>query len=130
MKRHLSPNFIFLGLLMIFAIPAAAGMSSDNYAIPTSVMSGGGAPMGSANYQMNSTLGQSSPLMEQGMDPYSDNYGLLPGFWYTISATGICPGDYDWDFDVDGSDLQEFIFDSGGLGLDIFAANFGKANCP
>jgi len=31
---------------------------------------------------------------------------------------------------VDGADLQEYIFDSGGLGLDVFAATFGKVNCP
>lgn len=42
--------------------------------------------MASTNFQMNTTLGQLSPLMEQGMDPYSDNYGLLPGFWYTLQA--------------------------------------------
>ncbi|NWH04496.1 CARDB domain-containing protein [Desulfobacter latus] len=42
----------------------------------------------------------------------------------------IYEGDFDNDGDVDGADLQEFIFDSGGLGLDVFAANFGKLNCP
>jgi hypothetical protein len=56
-------------------------MSSTNYRIPTTVMSGGGTSMGSTNFQMNSTLGQPTPIMEQGMDPYSDHYGLLPGFW-------------------------------------------------
>ena len=62
-------------------------------AITTTVMSGGGGPMTSANYQMSGTVGQSSPLMDQGMDPYSDNYGLLPGFLvhpasWTIRGTG------------------------------------------
>ena len=124
---------LFGGLTIVLAslLPLAADMSSTNYTITTTVMSGGGAPMGSANFQMNSTIGQPSPLMEQGMDPYSDNYGLLPGFWYTIgAASGTCPGDFDWDYDVDGADLQEYIFDSVGLGLDAFAANFGKVNCP
>ena len=32
--------------------------------------------------------------------------------------------------DVSKIHLQEYIFDSGGLGLDVFAANFGKVNCP
>ena len=41
-----------------------------------------------------------------------------------------CPGDFDWDEDVDGSDLAEYIFDSGGLGLDEFAVSFDKENCP
>jgi hypothetical protein len=67
-------------------------MSSDNYRITTTVMSGGGTPMASANYQMNGTIGQPTPLMEQGMDPFSDNYGLLPGFWYTIGPfSATCP---------------------------------------
>jgi hypothetical protein len=87
--------------------------------------------MASTSYQMNGTLGQPTPLMEPGMDPFSDNYGLLPGFWYTIGPfSATCPGDFDWDFDVDGVDLQEYIFDSGGLDLDDFAANFGKESCP
>ena len=75
-------------ILMFTPAQTAAEMSSTNYRITTTVMSGGGAPMGSTNFQMNSTLGQPSPLMEQGMDPYSDNYGLLPGFWYTLQ-TGL-----------------------------------------
>ena len=86
-------TFTILGMLAIFLSASAAGnaeMSSTNYRIPTTVMSGGGGPMGSANFQMNSTLGQPTPLMEQGMDPYSDNYGLLPGFWYTIGADSGC----------------------------------------
>jgi hypothetical protein len=58
---------------------------------------------------MNSTLGQPSPLMEQGMDPYSENYGLLPGFWYTLDAGSWCIYDYFGDGDVDGADLAEFM---------------------
>ena len=126
--------FILLGTLtMVFGIynAAVAQMSSTNYRITTTVISGGGTPMASTNYQMNGTLGQPTPIMEQGMDPFSDNYGLLPGFWYTIGPfSATCPGDFDWDFDVDGADLQEFIHDSGGIGLDVFTTNFGKESCP
>ncbi len=87
--------------------------------------------MASANYQISATLGQPTPIMEPGMDPYSDSFGLLPGFWYTLGASSVfCPGDFDWDLDVDGSDIHEYIYDSGGLGLDVFAAHFGKARCP
>jgi hypothetical protein len=128
--RH-TYTLVLIAIILMSTSVAIAEMSSTNYRITTTVVSGGGSPMGSANYQMNSTLGQPSPLMEQGMDPYSDNYGLLPGFWYTIGASSeTCPGDFDWDFDVDSSDIVEYIFDSGGLGLDVFAANFGKINCP
>ena len=59
-----------------------AEMSSDNYSIPTSVLSGGGAPMSSGSYQMNSTMGQPSPLMQGDQNPWSVNYDLYPGFWY------------------------------------------------
>jgi len=132
MNRCLSVISLLVNLLPVLVMSASAAvMSSTSYRITTTVMSGGSSPMSSANFQLNSTLGQPSPLMEQGMDPYSDNYGLLPGFWYTIGPSGdTCPGDFDWDFDVDGSDIVEYIFDSGGLGLDVFAANFGKVNCP
>jgi hypothetical protein len=66
------------------------------------------------------------------LDPiFSDSYDLYPGFWYVIAAfESTCPGDFNGDKDVDGSDLAEYIFDSGGLDLEVFAANFGKVNCP
>jgi hypothetical protein len=58
---------------------------------------------------MNSTLGQPSLLMEQGIDLYSDNYGSLPGFWCTIGVDSGCLYDYLNDGDVDGADLAEFM---------------------
>ena len=84
---HNKTILVIWTIFLVFGLSAntVAEMSSANYRIKSTVMSGGGAPMGSANFQMNSTLGQPSPLMEQGMDPYSDNYGLLPGFWYTLA---------------------------------------------
>ena len=48
----------------------------------------------------------------------------------TDTCQDTCPGDSDRDKDVDGADLVDYIFDSKGLGLDEFAANFGKINCP
>ena len=127
---------MFSGLLVIFFVIgisyiAIAGMSSDNYTITTSVLSGGGAPMGSGSYQTNSTLGQSSPLIDPAEPPGSVNYDLYPGFWYTLEAgmTG-CENlssfaaaygavsadlnynsqcDFDVDGDIDGSDLSDFI---------------------
>ena len=59
-----------------------AEMSSDNYRIPSSTFSSGGTPVSSDNYDMNSTMGQPSPLMDSG----SSNYVLYPGFWYTLDA--------------------------------------------
>jgi hypothetical protein len=114
-----------------FALVGLAEMISDNYRIQHSVQSGGGSSKGSTNYQMNSTLGQPSPLMDPLDPPLSDTYDLYPGFWYVISALGsTCPGDFNGDKDVDGADVAEYIFDSGGLSLDVFTANFGKSTCP
>ena len=124
---------ILLAFILIFTpSPAAFGdMSSENYHIQNSVLSGGGLTTISENYQMSSTLGQPSPLADPTEPPISDSYDLYPGFWHVIAALGSsCPGDYNGDKDVDGSDLAGYIFDSGGLGLDVFAANFGKKNCP
>jgi len=96
-----------------------AEMESANYRIPTSVMSGGGAPMSSANFKTNATLGQSSPLMDPANAPWSPNYDLYPGIWYTIEMAAIdwCEGNFDGDSDVDGSDLA------------VSAADFGRTNC-
>jgi hypothetical protein len=80
---------------------------------------------------MNSALGQLSPPMDPDDPPFSGSYDLYPGFWYVIFDLGsTCPGDSDGDKDVDGTDIAEYIFDSGGLSLDVFAVNYGKSNCP
>ena len=118
-------------LIVVSGLCAHAEMASEKYRVQNSVQSGGGTATTSDNYQMNSTLGQPSPLMDSNEPPFSDSYDLYPGFWYVISAfESTCPGDFNGDKDVDGSDLAEYIFDSGGLDLDVFAADFGRANCP
>ena len=119
-------------IVMAIAVPwSYAEMSSANYQIPGTVFSGGHGPMGSASYQLNGTVGQSSPLMDPLEPPLSDNYDLYPGFWYAVIAfRSTCPGDFDLDKDVDGSDLADYLMDSAGLGLEAFAANFGAVDCP
>jgi hypothetical protein len=80
-------------------------------------------------------------------------YGILKGFnpymwWVEIFDTNLnsrtrsnrltfmtgelllCDGDFEPDGDVDGSDLAEYISDSREIGLEDFAANFGKDDCP
>jgi len=129
MRTNVFIILIIAAMLTASVMPTSAQMSSTNYRITTTVMSGGGAPMGSTNFQINSTLGQSSPLMEQGMDPYSDNYGLLPGFWYTIGAGSGCLYDYFGDGDVDGADLAEFMNAFSSSELAAFSLEFGRLDC-
>ena len=130
----MSKNTIIMGLTLAFILsvgPMAGGqMQSTDYRITTSAMSGGGGPMASDNYNMESTLGQSSPLMNPADPPWSPNYDLFPGLWYTLAtAIPVCDGiasfaaaygstsldanynascDMDIDGDVDGGDLAVF----------------------
>lgn len=119
-----------LFFILCLAQPAFCEMASDNYRIPTSVLSGGGGGMSSTNYQMISTMGQPSPLMDQANPPYSTSFALFPGFWYTLGAgvvtcddletfaaafgsvigdANYCAAcDFDEDGDVDGIDLWDF----------------------
>ena len=129
-RKMFSGLLIFAAWLGLSPI-GIAEMVSDNYRIRSSVHSAGGVPVGSTNYQINGTVGLPSPLMDPVEPPLSNTYDLYPGYWYVIAAfESTCPGDYNGDKDVDGSDLAEYLFDSGGLDLEMFAVNFGKANCP
>jgi len=105
--------------LLSIAFSAYAGMGSENYRIPTSVLSAGGEPMASTHYQTDSTLGQPSPLMEADQNPSSDNYDNYPGFWYTIemAAVDIC----ECDLNADGKcDMQDWL---------LFGGDWGRTDC-
>ncbi len=41
-----------------------------------------------------------------------------------------CDCDFDTDGDVDGSDLAVFAAGGTGIGLEDFAAEFGRTDCP
>ena len=111
---------------------ASTAMHGSTYSITTSVISGGGGVMTSDSYQMQATIGQPSPLMEQTSPPYSAFHDLYPGFWYTLDVGPACATmaiftasfgsmegdinycvlcDFDRDGDVDGSDLYNFTLD-------------------
>jgi len=83
MRKDIICCICTLTLTLAFTLAASGDIQSENYRIPSSVISSGGAPMSSANYQMNSTTGQSSPLAEADQIPQSANYINEPGFWYT-----------------------------------------------
>ncbi len=106
-------------ILAAWTMPAFCEMSSASYQIPTAVLSGGGSPAGSAGYSINSTLGQSSPLMKTDTPVGSASFALLPGFWYTVSAFDTsCPGGFFDDSDNDGiTDGLEDADQDGILGL-------------
>lgn len=101
-------------------------MSSTRYTITTNVISGGGSPMNSTNFQMNSTLGQPSPLTPA----VSINFNSNPGFWHTI-LIAYCLWDIysDDDGDLDGLDLYRFLNPFDGSDLEGFSKEFGRTDC-
>jgi hypothetical protein len=54
----------------------------------------------------------------------------LPETVPTGGPVVTCPGDFNIDFDVDGSDLAAYISDQAGISLSDFAVDFGKTDCP
>ena len=117
-------------ILILPAAVAAADMTSTSYTNSSAVLSGGGAPATSESYRINSTVGQSTPLMDWQDPPFSDNFDLFPGFWYTVAAMGgFCPGDDDGDKDVDGLDIKAYAVGAMTIGLDVVAADFGRTDC-
>lgn len=84
MQKKILCTTLTLALVLGFAPVTLAEMQSENYHIPTSALSGGGITIASGGFQINSTLGQSSPLMGPEGPPYSTSYKLYPGFWHTI----------------------------------------------
>ena len=76
-KRRFSSILPFV-LVLVFAVAAIAALSSDNYRIPSSVISSGGTSIESANCQMTSIFGQSSAIGQSSSSSYT-NYA---GFWH------------------------------------------------
>ena len=127
--KHILYSILILALFICLAPVSDAQMESANYSIPTSVLSGGGAPMSATSYQTNSTLGQPSPLPDSADPPFSDSFDLYPGFWYALMGPK-CEGDHDSDGDVDGSDLAAYVAGDLSVSLEEFAQDFGRVNCP
>jgi len=136
MKKILPSAILSLFLVFGVALVATGSMSSDNYRIQTSVISGGGGPMGSTNFRLKGTIGQSSPLMDPAAPPDSASFALYPGFWYTLELALLeCWADLDEDGDVDGLDFATFVTgfvdsDYDEEDLLFFAEEFGSDECP
>ena len=113
MKRKMFSGLLILCFMLGLSSIGVAEMSSDNYTIPTSVLSGGGAPATSSNYQTNSTMGQPSPLMDPSDPPFSSNFNLEPGFWYTVAVVEVCECDLSGDGNCNILDWPYFIEDWG-----------------
>ncbi len=75
---------LLCGLLVV---GVAWAMSSASYAINWDVIGGGGGPISSASYAMNSTAGQAAIGFKA-----SSNYKLGSGYWYGVAAPAPPPG--------------------------------------
>lgn len=88
-------------------LPVHAGMGSDSYSISSFVLSCGGGPMDSDNYQTDITLGQPLYLTKQE----SESYTLQSGFWQTVEAEPLL--DYDSDGIPDSHDNCRAAYNPG-----------------
>lgn len=123
------PTKVILLLLLVVIVSAAAvqAQSSTNYDLTWHVIGGGGAPISSASYAVNSTAGQGSASPPVAS---SASYAVTGGYWrctiaHDVNDDGLvtvydiqviaeawgdvpAPGyaDRDGDGDVDMIDIQ------------------------
>ena len=137
MIKQMAFILILCTAALFLTVDAVSEMASPDYRCTNSVFSSGGGAMSSPTFRADSTMGQSSPLMDSLYPPYSTAYSLYPGFWYTVDAPYVlgCWGDFGpADGDVDGTDLNELAqgfavsyYDE--IDLAVFAADFGRIDC-
>jgi len=72
---------LLIGLALSLTLLTLALASPSPYQLERSVMANAGEPMTSTSYQMNSTLGQPSPI---GVSS-SASYELGAGYWHRLS---------------------------------------------
>jgi len=93
-------SFIWVEFLTpLYADP----MASASYRITRTVISNGGAAMGSTSFNLNATICQSSPPSDPTSPPLSTNYELFSGFWFILF--------FQADSDNDG--LPDILEESG-----------------
>ncbi len=100
--------------VMVTGLSADAEMMSDNYRITTTVISAGGGVADSANYHMELTVGQPTPLMNPPNPLMSESFDLYPGFWYTT----LTPVDTDGDGIFDSHDNCTLLINENQLDTD------------
>jgi hypothetical protein len=165
-------NVWYSGLMEILP-QADAGLNQDVYEFDTVALDASGSidpNGGNLSYQWMQTVGTPVALFDdQAAQPTFDApevglTGELLTFKVTVTDTddlestdtvtvnvlnNTCPGDFDNDNDVDGSDLSIFAADFGrtdcngdcegdfdtdgdidGSDLSVFASDFGKTHCP
>ncbi|MCP4996912.1 MAG: hypothetical protein GY934_24515 [Gammaproteobacteria bacterium] len=91
--------FIVAGLVLLITSTAYSSMSSANFSITSSVLSGGSGSMTSTNFNMTSTFGQPSPIGPVS----SSSFKLNSGFWHNLFSIAI--GDVNGDGIVDLQDV-------------------------
>ena len=89
MGKNTFCTILILVFILSFAPVARGRMQSTHYRISTAVISGGGVAMVSDSFNMDSTMGQPTALMNPVDPPWSQGYELYPGFWYTITYYAI-----------------------------------------
>ena len=94
MKSQISTTALQAGctllILCLFSATSFAGlMSSSSYTITDDVFSSGGGTMSSANYSLQATLGQPSPIGTSNSSTYSNH----AGFWHFLVTLGDVNGD-------------------------------------
>lgn len=77
MLKKLLCSILPLSLIVVFDVAVFANMESRSYRIPRSIQSGGGTTVDSTNYQMTTTIGQSSATGQYS----NSNYINYAGFW-------------------------------------------------
>jgi len=73
---------IALGSASMVALHAQS--SGGSYAIPSSVIAGGGDPIAGGSYQITSTLGQPATAILSG-----STYVIVDGFWSPVGGAAL-----------------------------------------
>ena len=93
-RKNVMLVIVTFAAIGVIAVPSLAGMTSSNFIIASSVISGGAMPMGSSTLLTSTTLGQPSPINDTMA---SAGFRMESGFWHTIYYAAILAGDVNND---------------------------------